>query len=317
MCGGQFMQRLRGAMIKSSKVSYCASRITAFGHGLFCHWRWIGAASVLATAGVADAVADDIVLSSEVAATGKLSIANTIDYAPFGYVGEDGEPEGIVIELAGAMAKLLKVDLDLQRTPFPALMPGLTSGRFSIAWETFSISAERLEQVDFIVFLRGGIAISSRPDLAEDFADEWGICGKRVGVSAGSASDFLVDSLSEECVSNSKEAVAKSVFNSSQDIVQAVMSGRIDARVDDATASSYFERISDGQLVVAPRLFDVAPLGLALVKGDTETSQMVLSALATLFETGVYHEVLKHHGMASYAVAAPYFVDSLDDLRDE
>jgi len=95
------------------------------------------------------------------------------------------------------------------------------------------------------------------------------------------------------------------------------MSGRIDARVDDATASSYFERISNGQLVVAPRLFDVAPLGLAIVKGDTETSRMVLSALATLFETGVYHEVLEQHGMASYAVAAPYFVDSLDDLRDE
>jgi hypothetical protein len=31
----------------------------------------------------------------------------------------------------------------------------------------------------------------------------------------------------------------------------------------------------------------------------------------------VYHEVLEQHGMASYAVAAPYFVDSLDDLRDE
>lgn len=308
------MQRLCGALIQSSVGSSCAGGRRAFGRRLLLA---IGAACLLATGAVAEVGARDLPRSQDVVATGKLSIANTIDYAPFGYMGEDGRPTGVVIELAGAMAELLGVELDLQRTPFPALMPGLASGRFRIAWETFSINAERLEQVDFVVFLRGGIAVSSRPDTAADFAEEWGICGEKVGVSAGSASDFLADRISADCVSNGHEAIAKSIFNSSQDIVQAVMSGRIDARIDDATASSYFENISGGQLVVAPTLYDVAPLALAVTKGDAETSQMVLSALEVLFENGVYHEVLAEHGMESYAVAAPYFVDSLDDLRNE
>lgn len=259
----------------------------------------------------------DVAASPDVAATGRLSIANTVDYAPFGYIGADGEPEGIVVDLATEMAALLGAQLDLRRTPFQALMPGLTSGRFRIAWETFSITSERLGQVDFVVFLQGGIAASTRPDLIDSFAGEWALCGKHVGVSAGSASDFLIDRLSADCMANNAGGIEKSVFGTSQDIVQAVLSGRLDARIDDATASSYFERISGGKLLVAPTRYDVAPLGMAIANDDPETAKMVLSSLSVLFENGVYHEVLERYGMADYAVREPYFVDSLDDLRDD
>lgn len=285
--------------------------------GVHRHDFRLRAAGLCTMVAVLRAAAQDIVLTEEVATSGKLAIANTIDYAPFEYVGEDGEPAGIVIELAIAMADLLAVELELQRTPFPALMPGLAAGRFKIAWETFSITPERLEQVDFIVFLQGGIAVSTRPDLMDQFGADAGLCGMHVGVSAGSASDFLVDRLSAKCVADNAAEIEKSVFGSSQDIVQAVLSGRVDARVDDATASSYFERVSGGQLVVTSLQYDVAPLGLAIAKKDAETAEMVLTALEILFENGVYATVLERHGMSAYAVKAPYFVDSLDDLRGE
>jgi len=283
-------------------------------------WRQIigtGIVSLVALAAPMAAGAQDIALSPDVIATGKLSIANTVDYAPFGYLEDDGKPAGIVIELAMAMADLLDVDLDIQRTPFPAIMPGMASGRFRIAWESFLITPERLEHVDFVVFLKGGIAASTRPDLLDRFAGEWGLCGKHIGVSAGSASDFLLDRLDADCRANGAEAIEKSVFSTSQDIVQAVLSGRLDARFDDATASSYFETVSNGQLVVTPGLYEVAPLGMAIAKNDPATAQMIVSALAVLFDNGTYAEVLGRYGMASHAVAEPYFVDSLDDLRAE
>lgn len=311
------MQGLGGALVKSSARSFFVTRRKTGRSTLIRNSYTLGTVSFCTFATLANGAGQDIVPSEEVAASGKLSIANTIDYAPFEYIGEDGNPTGIVVELAGAVAELLGVELDLQRTPFPALMPGLASGRFSIAWETFSVTPERLEQVDFIVFLQGGLAVSTRPDLLEQFSGEADICGKHVGVSAGSASDFLVDRLDAECVARRAEEVDKSIFGSSQDIVQAVLSGRIDARVDDATASSYFERVSGGQLVVTPLQYDVTPLGLAIANDDAETAQMMLSALERLFENGVYETVLERHGMGAYAVEAPYFVDSLDDLRSE
>lgn len=263
------------------------------------------------------AVSAEIKASPEVASSGKLSVANTLDYAPFEYLDADGKQTGIIVELAGEVAKLVKADLDIQRTPFPSMIPGLASGRFKIAWETFSANPDRLKQVDFVMFIKAGIAASTSPEKKDSFTGDMPLCGKRIGVSAGSASDFLVDKLSKDCADKGKEEIKKSVFNSSTDIVQAVLSDRVDARMDDATASSYFEVTSKGQLVVLPTLYDVAPLGLAIAKDDPATADMMVSALAELFKNGKYQEILNKYGMGAYAIKEPYFVNKMESLRSE
>lgn len=253
----------------------------------------------------------------DVQSSGKLSVANTLDYAPFEYLDADGKQTGIIIELAGEVAKLVNAKLDIQRTPFPSMIPGLAAGRFKIAWETFSANPERLKQVQFVMFIKAGIAASTTPDRKAELSGDMALCGKKVGVSAGSASDFLVDTLSKECTDKGKAAIVKSVFNSSTDIVQAVLSGRVDARMDDATASSYFEVTSKGQLVVLPTLYDVAPLGLAIAKDDKATADMMVAALAELFKNGKYKEILEKYGMGAYAIKEPYLVDNMDALRKD
>lgn len=272
------------------------------------------AAALFALAG-SNATAQDIPLSSEVAESGVLTIANTLDYAPFEYLDESGAPTGIIVELAQATAATMGVELELQRTPFPSIIPGLAANRFSIAWETFSATPERLEQVDFVMFLKAGVAASTLPENVESFAGDYPLCGKAVGVAPGSLADFLTEKLDAECEENGLEPLRKSVFNNSTDIVQAVLSGRIDARLDDATASTFFE-LETGKLVVLPTLYEVSPLGMAISKDDFETAEMMRAALAAMFEDGTYMAVLESYGMAPYAIEAPYFVGSMDDLRD-
>lgn len=261
------------------------------------------------------AAAQDIPLSPEVAESGVLTIANTLDYAPFEFLDENGEPTGIIVELAQATAATMNVELELQRTPFPSIIPGLAADRFRIAWETFSATPERLQQVDFVMFLRAGVAASTLPENVEAFADDFPLCGKSVGVAPGSLADFLTEKLDVECAENGLEPVEKSVFNNSTDIVQAVLSGRIDARLDDATASTFFEQ-ETGKLVVLPTLYEVSPLGMAIAKDDPETAEMMRAALAVMFENGTYMAVLDKYGMGPYAIEEPYFVGSMDDLRD-
>ncbi|TPJ14222.1 ABC transporter substrate-binding protein [Mesorhizobium sp. B2-7-3] len=261
--------------------------------------------------------AADVPKSAEVKESGTLAVANTVDFAPFEYLDADGKQTGIIVELAGEVAKLVDAKLDIQRTPFPSMIPGLAAGRFKIAWETFSATPERLKQVDFIMFLKAGLAVSTSPDKKASFSGDMPLCGKRIGVSAGSASDFLVDKLGKECTDKGQKAIEKSVFNSSTDIVQAVLSDRVDARMDDATASSYFEVTSKGQLVVLPTLYEVAPLGMAIAKDDKQTADMMVAALAELFKNGTYKAILEKYGMGAYAIKEPYFVGTMDALRAE
>ncbi|RUX05807.1 transporter substrate-binding domain-containing protein, partial [Mesorhizobium sp. M8A.F.Ca.ET.023.01.1.1] len=103
--------------------------------------------------------AADVPKSAEVKQSGTLAVANTLDFAPFEYLDADGKQTGIIIELAGEVAKLVDARLDIQRTPFPSMIPGLAAGRFKIAWETFSATPERLKQVDFVMFLKAGLAV--------------------------------------------------------------------------------------------------------------------------------------------------------------
>jgi polar amino acid transport system substrate-binding protein len=273
--------------------------------------------AVMATAWSFGAMAADIPKSPEVASTGKLSVANTLDYAPFEYLDADGKQTGIIVELAGEVAKLVGADLDMQRTPFPSMIPGLAAGRFKIAWETFSANPDRLKQVDFVMFLKAGEAASTTPAKVASFTGDTPLCGKKVGVSAGSASDFLVDKLTADCKTKGLAEIQKSVFNTSEDIVQAVLSDRVDARMDDATASSYFQVTSKSQMVVLPALYDVAPLGLAVTKGDTATENMMVAALGELFKNGTYQKILDKYGMGEYAIKEPYIVDDMSKLRAE
>lgn len=266
-------------------------------------------------AGAGTLAAAELPKSPEVKETGKLIMANTLEYAPFEFIAEDGKQVGINIELAQEAAKLLGAELEVTRIPFPSMVPGLAAGRFKVAWETFAATDDRLKQVDFVMFIKSGIVASTTPDKAASFQGENNLCGKRVGVIGGAVSDFIADRLNEECKAKGKPELVKSIFPEGKDIIQAVLSDRLDARLDDATASGYFEVTSKGQLVVVPGLYDVAPLGIAIPKGDKETAEMLSAALNEMIKNGTYKTIMAKYGMTSAMIEEAYVVDAADKIR--
>ena len=121
-------------------------------------------AAFLGTGGLLGAA--ELPKSPEVAETGKLAIANTLEYAPFEFIDENGKQVGINIELAEEAAKLLGAELEVTRIPFPSMIPGLAAGRFKVAWETFAATDDRLKQVDFVMFIKSGIVASTIANYA-------------------------------------------------------------------------------------------------------------------------------------------------------
>lgn len=253
--------------------------------------------------------------SPEVMEAGKLTVANTLEYAPFEFTGEDGKPTGVNIELAAEAARLLGVELDVVRIPFTSMIPGLAAGRFKISWETFSPTEERLKQVDFVIFLKAGTVASTTREKAAEFNTENNLCGKRVGIVAGNVADFTADKLNLACKDAGLPEISKAVFPEAKDIVQAVLSGRVDARLDDATSSGYYEVISGGKLVVVKGLYDVSPLGLAVPKGDKETAEMMRAVLQAMIKNSTYQKVMEKYGLTSAMVDEAYIVDSMDKIR--
>ena len=261
------------------------------------------------------AMAQDVPKSPEVTATGKLTIANTLEYAPFEFIDESGAQAGVNIELAAAVAEAMGVELEVVRMPFPSMIPGLAADRFRIAWETFSPTEERLAQVDFVMFLKSGLVVSTTPDKKDGFTGDHPLCGKRIGVIGGTVSDFLVDKLVEDCAAQGLEVLDKKVFLEGKDVIQAALSDRIDGKMDDATASGYYEVTSGGQMIVLPGLYDEAPLGIAVTKGDADTAAMLEAGLNLLIADGTYKAVMEKYGLGSAMIDKAFIVDSADDVN--
>ncbi|TPI10458.1 ABC transporter substrate-binding protein [Mesorhizobium sp. B4-1-3] len=272
--------------------------------------------AAFAALAVYPALSAELRLTGDVKNSGTLSIASGLDYAPFEYTDEKGEPAGLDVELANAAAKLMGVKLDLKRIPFASQIPALTAGRIKVAWATFTVKEDRLKQVDFVTFLKSGTVAAALPENVSKFQGQDSLCGAKVAVQTGSAADFTADKLSGECTKAGKPAIDKAIYPEQKDTIQAVLTGRADVRLDDATAAGYYEKTSGGKLVIAPGVYDILPLGVAVPKGDVATAEMMRAALQALIDNGTYKPILEKYGMSLAAVEKSRIITSVDQIAE-
>ena len=255
-----------------------------------------------AVAATATASASELPKNQNVRETGKLSIANGLAYAPFEFVDTAGKPAGLDIEMAEASAKALGVELDITTIPFSSQITALASGRVQIAWSTFSVTEERLKQVDFVMFLSASTVLMTTAENAAKFKSKEDLCGASIAVQTGSIADFAADKLSAECEAAGKAKIDKSIYPEQQDTIQAVSTGRAIGRFDDSTAAGYLETESKGKFVVVPGSYFPTPLGLAVAKGDKETAEMMRATLQQLMDDGSYKTIVDKYNMGSSSI---------------
>jgi len=260
---------------------------------------------------VPETIAGEIPKSKEVASTGKLSLANSLDYAPFGYIDKNGSPSGLMVELGKATAQLLGVEMDMLRIPFTSQIPGLMSGRFNLAWSTFTPTKERVKRVGFVVFLNDGVILSTKPENLSRFEKDYPMCGKKIACIKGSTSDFTLDTIKDQCESKELPLSEKFLFEANSDMVQATLSGRVDAYLDDSTAASYYASTSDGRLSIVGKLYSKSPLGVAFKKGDKATAEMIRKAFQILIDNGTLPKILGKYGLSEAMAPSAYIVDEI------
>ncbi|CAH2805211.1 MAG: hypothetical protein PPHEINF_5762 [uncultured Paraburkholderia sp.] len=261
------------------------------------------------------AVAQDISVTPDVKSSGVFTIASSLDYAPFEFTDAAGKPSGLDIELATAVAATLAAKLNIVTIPFPSQIPSLATHRVTVAWSSFSVTEERLKQVDFVSFLQTSTVASVLPERAKEFRNSDDLCGKTVAVNRGSAEDFAADQLRARCTKATLKPIRKQILPSQQDCVQAVLTGRADAVFDDQTAASYYEMTSGRKLVVTPSSYYPTPLGVAVAKGDKATAAMLAGALKKLMADGTYARIVQKYNMRQSAIKEPTIYTDASQLK--
>jgi len=165
---------------------------------------------------------------------GKLVVYTDPNFPPFEFIGPDGKPIGVDMEIAQAIADEIGVSLEIVEAEFDSILMAINTGKGDIAITGMTIRDDRKESVDFsdpyinsvqyfILFADSDIKIM------EDLA------GKRVGVAMGYTGHWLMeDELDADeggVLADSGTSIVE--YNSAMEAALDMQNGRVDAVVMD------------------------------------------------------------------------------------
>ena len=140
------------------------------------------AALGLASGASADQLAD-------IQKAGVLRVGVPQDFAPFGSVGPDLKPRGYDIDVAGILAKGLKVRLELVPVASANRLPYLQTGKIDLIVSSLGKNADREKVIDFSVpYAPFYSAVFGVKDMNVRAAAD--LAGHSVGVTRGSIEDL-------------------------------------------------------------------------------------------------------------------------------
>lgn len=232
---------------------------------------------------------------AEVADTGTLIIGTDPTYAPNEFKDEAGNPIGWGIEIANGIAAKLGLEPEFQVAKFDNIIPSVSGGKANIGESSFTDTAEREQQVDFVNYYTAGIqwASAKGKDVDPDNA-----CGLKVAVQATTFEDTdEVPAKSDACVAAGKPAIEKLKFDTQDAATNAVVLGQADALSADSPVTLYAIDQTGDKLQLAGETFDVAPYGIVVAKGS-ELTKAVQAALQSMVDDGSYKAILDEWGVA-------------------
>jgi polar amino acid transport system substrate-binding protein len=104
----------------------------------------------------------------------------------------------------------------------------------------------------------------------------------------------------KKCGSNKINVLS---YDSQAQATSAVVTGKADAMVADSPVVAYAVKQSGGKLEPLGDIYDAAPYGFVLPKGETEFAQAIVEALKQLEQEGTYKAALEKWGVEQGAIS--------------
>ena len=234
-------------------------------------------------------------LPAKVATAGKLVIGTSPNYAPNEFKDNAGKPIGWAIEVGDAIAAKLGLKAEYQVARFENIIPGIVGGKIDVGESSFTDTAVREKQVDFVNYYVAGIQWAS---AAKKAVDPNNACGLKVAVQATTYQDTVeVPAKSAACVKAGKPAIKKVSLDTQDAAANAVALGQADAFSADSPVTLYGIVQLKGKLQTAGKTFEAAPYGMAVAK-DSGMAKAVQAALQSMVDDGSYGKILDKWGVA-------------------
>jgi polar amino acid transport system substrate-binding protein len=262
------------------------------------------AATATALVSKVDAAARAL-LPASIRSSGTVTVASSIGFAPFEiYEANNKTPEGLDIDLIHAIEPVLGVKFDISDVRYPNIVPSLQSGRYELGWSAFGEYPAAEQVVDFVTYMSDStgdvlVAADSKITKATD------LCGKSAGMVTGEPSNQFAP-IDAACKTAGKPNVSVKMFEKTADIVLALESGQLYARLSDSANGGYIAKTSAGKVKLVTGILPPVKsyTGVIMLKDQKQLELAIQAALEVVVKDGTYTKILAKWGASSDAVSS-------------
>lgn len=235
---------------------------------------------------------------------GVVKVGADASYAPNEFTGDDGKSVvGMDVDLFTAAAQKLGLKVDFQNAEFPSIILGVTSGKYDVGVSSFTINAQRKQQVNMVQYFNAGTLWVVKKGNPKQ-VDPDNACGLNVGVQKGTVQIDDLTARSKKCTDAGKGAITQVVETDQSKVTADLTSGKVDAMAADSPIGNYAIQQTNGQLEKVGQMYAAAPYGIVVPKDEKDFADAISQAYASLEKSGDYKKALDKWNNADGAVTA-------------
>ena len=233
--------------------------------------------------------------TSEAAATevttvepGKLIMTTNAAFPPYEMTTDDGDYEGIDVEIAGAIADKLGLELVIDNKDFDAALLAVQGGEAAdMVMAGVTVTDERKAVMDFTDSYASGVQVVIVPEDS-DIASIDDMQGKMIGVQRGTTGDLYCSDTVENGGFGAENVTP---YPDGLTAVQALMNGQVDCVVIDNAPAQEFVEANPG-LKILDTEYANEDYAIGVAKGNTQLLDALNTAIAELKADGTIQSIL-------------------------
>ena len=219
---------------------------------------------------------------------GKLTMSTNASFPPYEMVADDGSFEGIDIEVAGAIAEKLGLELQVDDMGFDAALQAAQTGKSDMVMAGVTITEERQAVMDFSNSYANGVQVvivkeDSPIQTVDDLAN-----ANMIGCQMGTTG-YTFCSDTPENGGFGEDHVTP--YDDGAAAVQALMNGQIDAVVIDNKPAQEYVAANPG-LKILDGEFTNEDYAIGVAKGNTALLDAINGALEELTADGTIQSIV-------------------------
>ena len=208
---------------------------------------------------------------------GELIMATNATFPPYEFV-ENGEYEGIDVEIAGKIAEELNLELVIEDVEFGSIIAGVESGKYDMGMAGMTVTDERKESVNF----SETYAVAVQSVIVPADSDIKSIDD----ISADTKGDiYATDDYGDEAIVR---------YKAGPDAVQALASGKVDCVIIDKEPAKAYVAANDG-LELLESAYAQEEYAICVAKENDELLEKINTALTKLKSDGTIDEIVSKY----------------------